>query len=280
MPTHRDRIAVTKDPELAGALESVAALVPEGVKPATLVRDLAVRGADALLADARARRRGTRGLDRPQHRRRSRLRPGAAERHRPRGLEPRAVSAAAFGGGVLIADTSVWQRTTHPDLRVPWTAALRARTIATCSIITLELLYGTRTAAEFRAVEADLATLHDMPVTVSVQRAAIGASAPSPTSPRATTACRSPTRWSRPPRRRPVSASCTRPPLRPPRRRPGVRRAARPPPGTLRRGRQRAFAERVERRRSPAPHHRRTDPPPPPRRGGAPHPIPDHRRPP
>ena len=54
MPTHRDRIAVTKDPELAGALESVAALVPEGVKPATLVRDLAVRGADALLADARA----------------------------------------------------------------------------------------------------------------------------------------------------------------------------------------------------------------------------------
>jgi len=53
LPTHHDRIAVTKDPELAEAMERVAPLVPAGVKPATLVRDLAVRGADALLADAR-----------------------------------------------------------------------------------------------------------------------------------------------------------------------------------------------------------------------------------
>jgi predicted nucleic acid-binding protein len=85
------------------------------------------------------------------------------------------VSAAAFGGGVVIADTSVWQRTNHPNLREPWVQALRARTIATCSIVTLELLYSTRTAAEFRAVEADQATLRDVPVTASVQRAAIGA---------------------------------------------------------------------------------------------------------
>jgi hypothetical protein len=53
VPTDRDRIAVTKDPELAAALERVAPLVPAGVKPATLVHDLAVRGANALLAERR-----------------------------------------------------------------------------------------------------------------------------------------------------------------------------------------------------------------------------------
>jgi hypothetical protein len=53
MPTRHDRIPVTKDPELAAALERVASLVPPGVKPATLVHDLAVRGADALLAERR-----------------------------------------------------------------------------------------------------------------------------------------------------------------------------------------------------------------------------------
>jgi hypothetical protein len=53
VPTDRNRIAVTKDPDLAAAMDRVASLVPAGVKPATLVRDLAVRGADALLADAR-----------------------------------------------------------------------------------------------------------------------------------------------------------------------------------------------------------------------------------
>jgi predicted nucleic acid-binding protein len=85
------------------------------------------------------------------------------------------VTSAAFGSGVLIADTSVWQRTNHPALLAPWTAALRSGTIATCSIVTLELLYSTRTAVEFRAVEADQAILRDVPVSTSVQRAAIGA---------------------------------------------------------------------------------------------------------
>ena len=85
------------------------------------------------------------------------------------------MSGAAFGGGVLIADTSVWQRTNHPALREQWGNALRAGTIATCSIVTLEVLYSARDAHEFREIEADHATLRDVPVTVSVQRAAIGA---------------------------------------------------------------------------------------------------------
>jgi hypothetical protein len=54
VPTRHDRIPVTKDPELAAALDRVAALVPPGTKPATLVHDLAVRGAEAMLAERRA----------------------------------------------------------------------------------------------------------------------------------------------------------------------------------------------------------------------------------
>ncbi len=53
MPTKHERIAVTKDPELSAALQRVAGLVGPGTKTATLVRDLAVRGAEALLAERR-----------------------------------------------------------------------------------------------------------------------------------------------------------------------------------------------------------------------------------
>jgi hypothetical protein len=62
MPTRHERIPVTKDPVLADALERVAALVPPGVKTATLVHDLAVRGADAMLAEERNRTEAVEGL--------------------------------------------------------------------------------------------------------------------------------------------------------------------------------------------------------------------------
>jgi hypothetical protein len=51
MPTQHRRIAVTEDPELAAALRAVAPLVDAGIRPARLVRDLALRGADALLEE-------------------------------------------------------------------------------------------------------------------------------------------------------------------------------------------------------------------------------------
>jgi len=53
MPTKHERIAVTKDAELSAALERVAGLVDPRTKTATLVRDLAVRGAEALIAEQR-----------------------------------------------------------------------------------------------------------------------------------------------------------------------------------------------------------------------------------
>ncbi len=58
MPTKHERIAVTKDPELTAALERVAGVVEPGAKPATLVHDLAVLGADTLIAERRDRQEG------------------------------------------------------------------------------------------------------------------------------------------------------------------------------------------------------------------------------
>jgi predicted nucleic acid-binding protein len=56
-----------------------------------------------------------------------------------------------------------------------WAVALRGRQIATCSIVTLELLYSARDVREFTIVEAEQALLRDVPVAASAQRAAIGA---------------------------------------------------------------------------------------------------------
>jgi predicted nucleic acid-binding protein len=85
------------------------------------------------------------------------------------------VSTAVYGGLVYIADTSARVRASHPTVSEEWSAALRSRQIATCAITTLELLYAARNADEFRELETDEATLRDVPITVSVQRAAIGA---------------------------------------------------------------------------------------------------------
>ena len=80
-----------------------------------------------------------------------------------------------FGGKVLIADTSARARASHPLVRDLWATALRGRQIATCSIVTLELLYSARDAREFTTIEAEQALLRDVPVAASAQRAAIGA---------------------------------------------------------------------------------------------------------
>lgn len=60
-------------------------------------------------------------------------------------------------------------------MRDAWAHALRAGQIATCAITTLELLRVPRTIDELLATEAGLAQLRDIPVSVSVQRAAITA---------------------------------------------------------------------------------------------------------
>lgn len=61
MPTKHPRIPITKDDELADALETVAPLFP-GKKPATLVHDLALKGAQAVLDDEEVRRQALQRL--------------------------------------------------------------------------------------------------------------------------------------------------------------------------------------------------------------------------
>jgi hypothetical protein len=53
MPTSHPRIAVTKDAALAEALDSVAPYFP-GKRPATIVHELAVKGAEAVINERKA----------------------------------------------------------------------------------------------------------------------------------------------------------------------------------------------------------------------------------
>jgi hypothetical protein len=55
MATRFARIAVTKDPALADALDRVAPFVDSDKPTATLVHDLAIRGVDALVEEKRDR---------------------------------------------------------------------------------------------------------------------------------------------------------------------------------------------------------------------------------
>jgi hypothetical protein len=62
MPTKHERIAVVRDGDLHSALERIAPLVAPGTRPATLVHDLAIRGAEALLAEHDRRQAALRDL--------------------------------------------------------------------------------------------------------------------------------------------------------------------------------------------------------------------------
>lgn len=55
MATRFDRIAVTKDPALAAALDRAIALVGADKPAATLVHDLAIKGVDALVEEQQRR---------------------------------------------------------------------------------------------------------------------------------------------------------------------------------------------------------------------------------
>jgi predicted nucleic acid-binding protein len=82
---------------------------------------------------------------------------------------------AAFGGGVFLADKSVWARARQEALRGEWSRAVLGGQIVTCPIIVLELLYSTQTAAEFQAVETRLSALRSIPMTQAISTTAIRA---------------------------------------------------------------------------------------------------------
>jgi len=84
-------------------------------------------------------------------------------------------SAGPFGGGVFIADASAWTRALSGRARREWDAALAGRQIATCPVVTLELLYTVRDGSAFDVMSEILTPLRDIPITRSVTNAALSA---------------------------------------------------------------------------------------------------------
>jgi predicted nucleic acid-binding protein len=77
--------------------------------------------------------------------------------------------------GLLLADKSASERAGDPRVGAAWTAAVRAGRVVTCMPVRYELLFSTRDADSFVALESRLAALRDVAVTSSVQRAAMTA---------------------------------------------------------------------------------------------------------
>jgi predicted nucleic acid-binding protein len=80
-----------------------------------------------------------------------------------------------YKGLALIADTSARARARASTVREQWIAAIEADQLATCSIVTMELLFSARDRDAVAQTEKIEAALRQVPVTASVQRAAIGA---------------------------------------------------------------------------------------------------------
>ncbi len=74
---------------------------------------------------------------------------------------------------LLLADKSAWEHAAEPAVREAWREALVAGRIVTCLPVRYELLFSTRDAAAFVALESRLAALRDIPLTASIQRAAM-----------------------------------------------------------------------------------------------------------
>lgn len=85
------------------------------------------------------------------------------------------MSEPPFGGGQFIADTSAHHRASDRRSRPDWIRAYERGTLLTCLVVRFELLYSARNLDDFEEIERNLADLRDVPITVSVQRAAMTA---------------------------------------------------------------------------------------------------------
>ncbi len=77
--------------------------------------------------------------------------------------------------GVFLADKSAWERQGHGSVSAAWDQAVYENRIVTCAAVRYEILYSARNVEEYDAVSSVLASFRDLPVTVSVQRAALAA---------------------------------------------------------------------------------------------------------
>ncbi|MGQ0574638.1 MAG: PIN domain nuclease [Pseudonocardia sp.] len=64
---------------------------------------------------------------------------------------------------VLLADTSAWHRSAHPDVRDAWFEAIVADRVAVCDMVRLEVLRSARSAAEYADRDRDFDSLHQAP---------------------------------------------------------------------------------------------------------------------
>lgn len=87
-------------------------------------------------------------------------------------------SAAAYGGGIFIVDKSAWVRVRRETALQPeWGEAARADQLRTCAITKLEILYSTRTSAEFITWDTALSALREVPISRTICNAAVAAMA-------------------------------------------------------------------------------------------------------
>lgn len=85
------------------------------------------------------------------------------------------MSEAPFGGGLFIADTSAHHRAGDRRIREEWIAAYEQGTLLSCLVVRFELLYSARNVTEFDELDSNLGDLRSVPITASVQRAAVAA---------------------------------------------------------------------------------------------------------
>jgi hypothetical protein len=79
-------------------------------------------------------------------------------------------------GGLLVFDTSAWNRQRDPAVLPRWLATARANQLVVCPVVALEVLAGARDEEAFAALDRTLTSLPAAPVTRSAGTAAIGAS--------------------------------------------------------------------------------------------------------
>jgi predicted nucleic acid-binding protein len=85
-------------------------------------------------------------------------------------------NAEPYGfGGLLVFDTSAWNRQQHPLVRERWRATARAKRLVTCPVVALELLAAARDEERFADLDRTLTALPEAPVTRSAGAAAHGA---------------------------------------------------------------------------------------------------------
>ncbi len=79
-------------------------------------------------------------------------------------------------GGLLVFDTSAWNRQRKPAVLHRWLATAESKLLAVCPVVVLELLASARNDEKFADLDQTLASLPAAPVTRSAAAAAIGAS--------------------------------------------------------------------------------------------------------